>query len=317
MIKKLLVRFGLTAGLLLSVASALNLCATDACSQAHKYTLLRVSMPVLGMIFFISAGIMYELGSRIRHLSVLFLLAVFGAGGAEVAFILIQKFRIQQWCPLCLGIAAAVYLIIAVILYERLVELISMIEDRRMMLMSLVKKIVTVAVVFVAGFLVAYKGMDAGGAEERVVNIFLGKQDSPVEVFVMTDWFCPFCVKAEQEIEKVIPVVRKKAKIFFVDVPIHQETLNYMPHNLSLLTYEKDRYIELRKALLILTKKTKEPTVEDVREALKPMKAVYKPLSFLDATKGMKFFESVAREFKIDRTPIVVVRDTKTNRITR
>ncbi len=300
---------------MLSVASALNICAAEACTQTHKYMFMGITVPVLGIIFFAAAAIIYELGRKNERLSALFPLLIFAASGAEVAFILIQKYRIEKWCPLCLGVAATVYFIAAVISFERAGNLISMFKDRRIMFMSLVRRMVVVMVVFIAGFLVAYKGMRTGEAAENVPNIFLGKQSSHVEVYIMTDWFCPHCLKAEQEIEKIVPSVDKKAKIFFVDVPIHPESLNYTPYNLSFLTYEKAKYMDLRKALLNLTKKKKEPTDEDVREAVRPLGVSYKPLSFLDATKGMKFYDSVAREFQVSGTPTVVVREIKTRKV--
>lgn len=317
MIKKLLVRCGLAAGLLLSVASALNICATEACSQAHEYRLLGIPMPALGIVFFIASVIFYEIGRGRERISSLFLLWIFGACGAEVAFILIQKYSMQKWCPLCLGVAAAVYFVAAVLVFGRAGSLIQMLKDRRITLMSLVKKVIAVAVVFVAGFIFAYKGLNPGEAADNSPNIFLGKPNSPVEVYIMTDWFCPACRRAEQEIEKAVPAVEKKAKIIFVDVPIHQETLNYMPYNLSFLTYDKDKYLELRKALLNLAGKKKEPTDEDVREAVKTLNVTYKPLSFLDATKGMKFFNDMTREFQVNATPTVVIREIKTKKVTK
>jgi len=102
-----------------------------------------------------------------------------------------------------------------------------------------------------------------------------------------------------------------------VDIPIHPETLNYTPYNLSFLTYEKSKYMELRKALLGLTKKTKEPTPDDVKGAIAQLNVVYKPLSFLDATRGIKFYEGVRTEFKVSATPTVVVRDTKTGKVAK
>ncbi len=314
MIKRIFVRCGLAAGLLLSVASALDLCP-EACSQTHKYVLMGIYVPVLGIIFFTAAAIVYELGRKKEPFSALFTLLIFGASGAEVAFILIQKYRIEKWCPLCLGIAATVYFTAVVISFERAGSLISMFKDRRIMFMSLVRKVIAVIVVFIAGFLVAYKGMRAGEAAENVPNIFLGKQSGPVEVYIMTDWFCPHCRKAEQETEKFVPAVEKKAKIIFVDVPIHQESLNYTPYNLSFLIHEKGKYMDLRKALLNLAAKKKNPTDEDVREAVKPLGVSYKPLSFLDATKGLKFYDSLAKEFQVSGTPTVVIREVKTKKI--
>ena len=247
----------------------------------------------------------------------LFLLLMFCASGAEVAFLLIQKFRIQKWCPLCLGVAATVYFVTLVTSFEGVKNMIARVNLRGIMIMPLMRKIVTIVLVFTAGFFLAYRGMEKGDAEESVPKIFLGKQDSSVEVFIMTDWFCPACQKAEQEIERTVPALEKRAKVFFVDIAIHPETLNYTPYNLSFLTYEKSKYMELRKALLGLTKKTKEPTPDDVKGAITPLNVVYKPLSFLEATRGIKFYEAVSREFKVSATPTVVVRDTKTGKVAR
>jgi len=316
-LERFLMRGGLAAGLILSVASALNFCAVDACSEAHKYTLLGIAMPFLGIGFFIIAGILYELSIANTFVKPLFLLLMFCASGAEVAFLLIQKFRIQKWCPLCLGVAATVYFVTLVTSFEGVKNMIARVNLRGIMIMPLMRKIVTIVLVFTAGFFLAYRGMEKGDAEESVPKIFLGKQDSSVEVFIMTDWFCPACQKAEQEIERTVPALEKRAKVFFVDIAIHPETLNYTPYNLSFLTYEKSKYMELRKALLGLTKKTKEPTPDDVKGAITPLNVVYKPLSFLEATRGIKFCEAVSREFKVSATPTVVLRDTKTGKVAK
>ena len=312
---RLLVRAGLAAGLILSVASALNVCAADACSEAHKYALLGIPMPVLGIGFFIVAGTVYELSIARTSIKPLFLLLMCCASGAEIAFILIQKFRIQKWCPLCLGVAAAVFLVALVTSFEGIKNTSARVNLRGIMIMPIARKIVTIVLVFIAGFFLAYRGMEKGDAEESVPKIFLGKQDSSVEVFIMTDWFCPACLKAEQEIERAVPALEKRAKVFFVDVPIHPETLNYTPYNLSFLSYEKNKYLELRRSLLGLTKRTKDPTPEDVKGAIASLNVVYKPLSFLDATRGMKFYEGVRTEFKVSATPTVVMRDTKTGKV--
>lgn len=315
--KKLLVRGGTVAGLILSIASVLNICTAEACIEAHKYTLLGIPMPLLGIGFFIVAGIIYELG-RVKELFLsLFSLMISGASGAEIAFTLIQKFRIQKWCPLCLGVAAAVYFVAIVISFEGIKNMIAEVKERRILFMQLLRRVFAILVVFIVGFFAAYEGMQKGEAEENIPNIFLGNQDSPIEVFIVTDWFCPACQRAEQEIEKAIPEIEKRAKIIFVDKPIHPETLNYTPYNLSFLSYEKERYIELRKALQNLAKKTKEPTPEDVKEAIAPFHITYKPLSFLSATNGIKFYDSIAREFKVDATPMVVIRDAKTKKFIR
>ncbi|HAM52320.1 MAG TPA: hypothetical protein DCP92_17100 [Nitrospiraceae bacterium] len=294
----------------------MNIC-TDACSEAHKYSFFGIPVPFLGIAFFIAATIVYEVSRMMERLSFLFWLMIFGASGAEIAFVLIQKYRIQKWCPLCLGIAAAVYFVVVVMSVEEVKNLISKIKDRRVLFMPLLKKVFTILIAFTVGFFAAYQGMQKGEAEENSPNIFLGKQDSSVEVFIMTDWFCPACQKAEPEIERAVLAEENRAKIVFVDVPIHAETLNYTPYNLSFLTYDKNRYIELRKALVSLTKKTKEPTPENVQQAIAPLNVTYKPLSFLVATNGMKYYDALRKEFKVTSTPTVIIRDSKTKKMTQ
>jgi protein-disulfide isomerase len=200
---------------------------------------------------------------------------------------------------------------------EEVKKLISKVQDRRVLAMSLLKKIVTVLLAFTVGFFAAYHGMQKGEAEENIPNISLGKQDSSAEVFIMTDWFCPACQKAEPEIERAVRAMENRAKIVFVDVPIHPDTLNYTPYNLSFLMYQKNQYLELRKALLSLTRKTKEPTPENVQEAIAPLHVTYKPLSFLAATNGMKFYDTLRKEFKVNSTPTVIIRNSKTKKVTQ
>lgn len=181
--------------------------------------------------------------------------------------------------------------------------------------MHLVGKMIAIVTAFTVGFFAAYGGIRQIGAEENVPNIFLGKQDSPIEVFIITDWFCPYCQKVEPEIEKAAPNIAKKAKIIFVDWPFNPESANYTPYNLSFLTYEKEKYMDLRKALFSLTKKTKEPTLGYVQEAIAALKVSYKPLSFIAVATGMKYYEMVCKELKVRGAPAVVVRDTKTKKL--
>lgn len=312
--RNIIVRGTLIVGLILAVASEINLCSTSACTEAHKYSLFGIPFALFGIAFFLAAWVVFELGRSFSIFSILFLLMVFGAGGAEVAFILIQKYEIKQWCPLCLGIAAAVYFLAIMTSLERAKDILSKFGERKVTLMTLGKKMVIVLLVFVVGFGVAYKGAQRSEAEESVPNIFLGNKSSSLEVYIITDWFCPACRKAEQEIEKTVPAVGGRARIIFVDMPIHAESLNYTPFSLSFLVNEKGRYLELRKALMTLTLKTKEPTQEEVQKIISPLHVTYKPLAFLAVTRGMKFYSDVSNAFKIKSTPTVVIHDVKTKK---
>ncbi|MCL5023415.1 MAG: thioredoxin domain-containing protein [Nitrospirae bacterium] len=311
------VRILLLLGLLLSIASELDLCGTSACSEVHKYTLFGLSFAVFGIVFFLAAGVVYEFGRFSTIFPKLFLLMIFGAGGAEVAFLLIQKYRIQQWCPLCLGIAATVFVLALLLSFERIQEIISTGKERKVMAMTVLKKAVFFLVIFVAGFMVAYNGVRKSEAQESVPDIFLGDKNSSLEVYIITDWFCPACRKAEQEIERTVPAAGRRAKIVFVDFPVHPESLNYTPYNLSFLVNDKMRYIELRKALMTLTMKTKEPSPEQVQSVMAPLGMTYQPLAFLSVSRGMKFYDEIIRKFNVKSTPTVIVQNAKNQKAVR
>jgi thioredoxin-related protein len=312
--RNILARAALLIGLVLAAASEINLCATSACTEAHSYSLFGVPFAVLGIVFFAAAWLVFEVSRFFAAFSILFLLMIFGAGGAEVAFILIQKYEIRQWCPLCLGVAGVVYFLAVMASLERVNGMLSKLRERKVTLMALGKKVLIILLVFLFGFGVAYRGAQKSEAEETVPNIFLGNKSSSLEVYIVTDWFCPACRQAEQEIEKTVAAIGKKAKIVFVDLPIHAESLNFTPYNLSFLVHEKERYPELRKALMALAQKTKEPSQEDVQKAISPLRVTYKPLAFLAVSRGMKFYGDVAKTFQVKSTPTVVIHNAKSKK---
>lgn len=315
--KSFLIRGALLIGLGLALASELDFCTWSACTEAHKYVLLGVPFALIGIAFFPGAWIVYELSRVYKIFSGFFLFMVLGASGAEVAFILIQKYEIQQWCPLCLGVAASVYFLAFIVSLERIKDMIGKFKERKVNLMTIVRRTMIVLLVFAVGFGVAYKGATKSEAEETLPNIFMGNKNSSLEVYIITDWFCPSCRKAEPEIEKAVPVIGKKARIIFVDLPVHPESLNFTPYNLSFLVHEKGKYLELRKALHSLAAKTKEPTQEEVQKVIGPLQVTYKPLAFLAVSRGMKFYGETAKTFNVKSTPTVIINDTKSKKSVR
>jgi protein-disulfide isomerase len=315
--KSMIIRGALLTGLVLALASEADLCGTSACTEAHQYTLFGLPFAIFGIGFFVAAWIVFECGRFLRLFPTLFLLMIFCAGGAEAAFILIQKYQIKQWCPLCLGVAAVVYLLAALIAAGTVREAVSKFRERKVTLMKLAGKVLIVSLVFVFGFGLAYKGAQKSEAGENAPDISLGNKSSSVEVYIFTDWFCPACRKAESEIEKTVPVVGQKAKIIFVDIPIHEQSLNYTPFGLSFLVHDKDKYLALRRALMTLTLKTKEPTQEQVQGVVAPLHVTYKPLPFLTVSRLMKTYSDLAGSFKVKSTPTVIVYETKTKKSVR
>jgi protein-disulfide isomerase len=154
-------------------------------------------------------------------------------------------------------------------------------------------------------------------AEAAGLDPYLGKTGNQTVVYFISDWFCPGCRKIELDIEKMYPEIAKKAKIGFVDFPIHPETSNFTPYNVQFLIYEKDKYIQLRRALNELSLKTKSPTNEDVQAAIAPYGVKLRQLNFMEVMAGMKLNESIYRGFGVTATPTVVVTNPKTKKTTK
>jgi protein-disulfide isomerase len=163
-------------------------------------------------------------------------------------------------------------------------------------------------------FFITLGGMARPAAQASELNLTLGKQNSKVEVYVFSDWFCPSCIKAEPVIESVFPTMLQKAKVLFVDKPIHPEAMNFVPYHLSFAVKEKGKYLELRKALFALAKRTKNPSVEDVRTAIAPLKVTYQQLSFLDVSQSMARFQALSDQFKVKGTPTMIIVNTSSKK---
>jgi len=312
--RRYLIRAVFLAGLVLSLISQLDVCRTSACSETHKYVLFGLPFTLFGIAFFPTAWASFELGRTRAVFSSLFTIMISVASGAEMAFLWIQKYIIKDWCPICVAIAAAVYVLALLAYYAGAKDVLLKSKDRGEIAMILFKKTSLIAVFVIIGFLLAFKGAQRSEAQDKAVNIFLGNEGSAQELYIFTDWFCPACRKAEPEIERAVSAAGKRAKIIFIDVPIHPETFNYIPYNLSFLMNEKKKYLELRKALEALTLKSKEPGPEDVQKAITPLNVTYKPLAFLTVNKGIKFNDETAKAYGVKSTPTVVVNDAKTKK---
>ena len=111
--------------------------------------------------------------------------------------------------------------------------------------------------------------------------------------------------------ESVYPSLSKKARILFVNKIIHQESLNFVPYDLSFAVNEKAKYMQLRKALFSVAKKTNNPSYDDIKAAIAPLKVTYRQLSFLEVTQQMANAQKLAEQFKVVSTPSLVIRNAK------
>jgi uncharacterized membrane protein len=301
----------LTLGLGLSIISATDLCNFGGCNETHQYRLLGLSFPAVGVTFFTLAGLLCALTGRFSNAEYFLNLLLAGAGGAEINMILLQKNVIKAWCPVCLAIAAVIYLL----LLSNFVRYFLTRKENFNMKLRNVFKPLSIIVVALFSFMVTFSGIAKPDAVAGQLNFSLGNQQSKLEIYLFSDWLCPVCVRVEGVIEPLYPTLSHKAKFFFVDKIIHPEAANLVPYHLSFAAYEKDKYLQLRKALFAVAQKTKNPTHDDIMTAIAPQKIAYKQLTFLDVTQQMGTSLKLAEQFRVSSTPTLIIRNSKTNKM--
>lgn len=290
------------AGLVLALLSWTDLCSFGGCTEAHQYRFFGVSLPLVGTLYFCILAALLLLSHRFNAAARLIPLTLAGGAGAETVMIYLQKTVIQAWCPLCLGIAAVVYLISILKLYEAVTESRGLKTMNRKQFIS---KALILIVAAAAGFAISLAGIKK--PEAATLDATLGKQNSKVEIYVFSDWLCPICIKIEPLLEGALPSLEKRAKIYFIDKPVHQESMNFVPYHLSFLVNEKAKYIQLRKVLFELARTNRNPSLQDVQRVIAPLGVTYKQLSFMDVSQMMAKAQALSAEHKVTGTPTIVV----------
>lgn len=316
----LIAGFALLCGFGLSILSWMNIC-TEACQEGHKYRLYGLKFEPFGIVYFVLALILYLWSWTNRKM--IFILGLFLAMGlgSEIQFILVQKFQIGQWCPICLAIAGSISLAcLALITYNLTLNQdgdTSEHHQKGEMMNRPLKGSALIGMV-VVGFLFAFGGVgkvDTLAAAETTVKdqLAFGNQDSRIEAYVFTDWQCPACRKLEPTLREIYPQIENEAKIFFVDLDIHPESLNFTPFHLSFIINNKDQYWNLRDMLTEIARMTVEPTEEEVEKGAAKHGVHYKQLNYADVALGMRYYKRLGRQFGVKSTPTVVIisSDTK------
>lgn len=308
---RLYLLFVIALGLVVSVLTATDLCTFGACIEVHNYHLFGISFTPLGIAFFTLAGLFVSFINRFSSASLLLNMLLAGASGAEINMILLQKNVIGAWCPLCLSAAIIVY-ILTVSQLSRYFY--SLKEGFRINLMTIGKPMLLIATAMV-GFGLTFSGMAKEEASSDQFNLYMGKKESKLEVYFFSDWLSPSCSTAEEAMANVYPTLSQKSRILFVDQIIHQEALNFVPYDLSFATYEKAKYLQLRKALFSVAQKTKNPSYDDIKAAIAPLRVTYREMSFMEVTQQMAAFQKLAEQFKVTSTPTLVIRNSRNEKM--
>lgn len=299
----------LFAGLLLTFISWLKLC-TESCSEAHNYRIFGLRFEFLGGFYFVLLGVLHLLSKEKSSLNFLVTLLVALGLGAEIFFIWIQKSEIGSWCPVCLSIAASLA-IAATGCFLRIFN------EENFNKGGIMKSFSALFTVFL-GFLIAFGSVTKIDKLEAAENelkdkMKFGNVNSPIEVYIFTDWACPACRALEPKLEALAGKVMRKAAVTFVDVVVHPETLNYAPYNIAFMIQNKPQYFKARNALTKLSLDTKKPTEKQVTKAVAPYGIKFQELGYGDISLGMKYFDQLSDKYKVDATPTLVIinRDAK------
>jgi len=306
------------AAWILSAMSWLGICS-DGCEETHLYRMFGFPLSPFGVGYFTLCGLAFLTRNRFRFSGFLIPVLLSGALGSEFVLLWIQKYVIGRWCPLCVGIALSVATACVLIALERLPGVAARIRggERNLVMKRLAGKTALILIAFLAGMGITAMGLskpDAFAAGLSAKSLAFGVEESSTEVYLITDWFCPACRVAEPEILKGARKAMQQAKVVFVDYPVHPETYNYIPYDLSFIVREKGKYLQIREAMATLARKTKEPMPEDVQAAVSPLGVKYVPLNYSDVMAGMQYFSTLVKKHKVTGTPSVVVLDSRTGK---
>ncbi len=217
--------------------------------------------------------------------------AVVSAGvGVEIILV---KFQIQNnvYCPKCL-ISGLFFLAMFFVIARNL------------------RKWVVVILLISGAFIasVTFNGSVTPSYAEEIRYPSFGSENARTEIILYSDYFCSACSKADDEINMALRKVKDKAKIRFVDVPIHSGSLGYAEVFLY-VWFESGNNLETAiktRETLFAAAKTK----TDPLEVIKILAAKGIPFN-ADKKKAREIFQEVYNPLmKMDRinaTPTLVV----------
>jgi thiol-disulfide isomerase/thioredoxin len=290
------------AGLLLTLLSLWSVC-TEACIESHKYRIFGMPFEIFGLVYFSLLILTYAFTKNSSLMAWATGLLLAAGFGAEVMFILIQKYTMGGWCPLCLSIAFTIA--IGTLSYA-----LALTPSK----ITLKQLLPPISLLFI-GFFAAYFGV-AKNEESVAAGNFLkeslafGNKKSPIEVYAYTSWVCPACKRFEPNLERIVPRISDKAKIVFVDNGDDLKTLNFLPYNVSFLKNNKDIYLELRHELKNLADDTDTPTDEEVQKAISTYGIKYHQLHNSEIALAAQYFKELSKKHQINILPAFVIIDT-------
>ena len=218
--------------LVLSLISATGICK-GSCSALSDYRLFGVDFAVTGIAYSLLLLVAGWFANKDYRAGWAVNILIASGIGAEFWFIAIQKNEVKQWCPICLSIAAILFLFGISRLISSQHTSVSAAQRKKTILcfagtVAVLLSMATgysVAIISVTSQKVVLtdqaKKLDVGTAAGTTQNnipasttfpygvedIWFGLPDSRFLVVFVSDWYCDFCRSLEPTIEKMLPEI--------------------------------------------------------------------------------------------------------------
>ncbi|MGO9614525.1 MAG: thioredoxin domain-containing protein [Dissulfurispiraceae bacterium] len=274
------------------LAALVTLAVGQLCSGACSYLkgdFLGIDLNIIGVIYYTTLLILAIVN---RALARLFLTVLVSLGvGAEAVFIGYQ-IQFETYCIKCL--------ISGAFLIAMFVLTIGSLRKWATVSLVLVGSIVTLA--FFSG------SVTPTYALENAFPEFGNLKDPRFEIIVYSDYFCPGCRQIDSEINASLKEYKKEAKISFIDVPIHKETIPYA--KVFLYAYfsvgnNLDKIIKIRELLFESSKANLDE--EAVIQRLKDNGILLRKDEKRVEQTLKNFYSKMINKDKIKATPTVVI----------
>lgn len=193
------------------LAALVALIVGELCTTTCDYLrgdFLGVDLNIIGYAFYGTLLTMAFFRSRPVRTALAVLVAV--GFGAELVFVAYQV-RMDTYCVRCL--VSGTFLVLMFLCTIGMI--------RKWATAGLVATGVLVTMAFFSGTVTPMY------AQDQKFPQFGNLKNPQFTMVIYSDYFCPACREAEPDIVDAVRKFRQKAKIYFIDVPIHRETVPY------------------------------------------------------------------------------------------
>lgn len=173
--------------------------------------ILGIDLDIFGILFYflllISLLVYKNIYSKNWLMKAIAAVASVGVG-AEVILI---KFQVENsvYCPKCI-ISGFFFLVLFFLLARHL--------KKWVIILLIAVGLLVTSFTFSGSIIPSY-------ADESYPQF--GADKAGIEIIVYSDYFCSYCRRIDQQVNTILGKMKKRARIFFVDVPLHTQSLDY------------------------------------------------------------------------------------------